>query len=108
MDFEERMTRAQAFSQRRLDQAKESCDILNGEVARRDDSVVVALGGSHLLSFMREQLMAPPDHDAFETMLESKWCRALENWKWYHRKRPAGKKRHRGDRGRGTERRDRR
>ena len=86
MDLEERIAKAVAGCGRRLDRAKEEHDVLDGEVRRRDESVVVTLGGRFLLSITHQELMVPPDDDAFRTMLASKWRRAEEAWVLYHRK----------------------
>jgi hypothetical protein len=80
MDLEERITKAEEYFRGLQPPTKAAYQVSDGEVLRREDSLVVTMGGMLVLHIFNHELLAPPDDDAFWRMLKSTWDRQLENW----------------------------
>ena len=91
MDLEGRITEALGYFRGLLPPTKAVYRVSDGEVLRREDSLVVTTGGLLVLCILNHELLGPPDDDAFWRMLESRWRQGLENWERRFKKHVPGK-----------------
>jgi len=86
MDLEEHITKAKEYLGSQLIPAKAAFHVSDGQVLRREGSLVVTMGGILVLQIFDHELLAPPDDAAFWRMIEMKWRRGLESWEGRRRK----------------------
>jgi hypothetical protein len=80
MDLEERITKAEAYFREVVPLEKAICGVSEGGITRRDNAIVVTMGGKIVLSLMHQDLLAHASNEAFRSMLDRRWRRALAMW----------------------------
>ena len=80
MLLEECITQAEAYFQEVVPPTKAGYGVSEGGITRRENALVVTMGGKILLSLMHQDLLNHANKEAFRSMLERRWKRALEIW----------------------------
>lgn len=92
MDLWESIAEVKRCLESWLEQAKEKCHVLDGEVIRRDHGLSVTMGHKLLLFVHDDELPAPAELKAFRRTLRAKWDRELERWQQRSQKRASPRK----------------